>query len=164
MIDIRDATVSDIPTIQEIAENTWPAVYSSIISQDQLTYMLRLIYSNEALKKSIESSDQQFIILYENNKAQGFASFGPRRKDPFVCKLNKLYVLPENQGKGFGRQLINRVKAIIQAKDIHTLDLNVNRFNPAKSFYEKVGFKIIYEEDVPIGPYWMNDYVMRMEF
>jgi len=24
-----------------------------------------------------------------------------------------------------------------------------------------MGFTIAYEEDIPIGPYWMNDYVMR---
>jgi hypothetical protein len=37
----------------------------------------------------------------------------------------------------------------------------VNRYNNAKSFYEKMGFAIVREEDIPIGPYWMNDYVMR---
>ena len=45
----------------------------------------------------------------------------------------------------------------------HTLDLNVNRYNKAKSFYEKMGFNVAYEEDIPIGKYWMNDYVMRIE-
>ena len=42
-----------------------------------------------------------------------------------------------------------------------TLDLNVNRHNKAKNFYEKMGFQVAYEEDIPIGKYWMNDYVMR---
>jgi hypothetical protein len=45
----------------------------------------------------------------------------------------------------------------------HTLDLNVNRYNKAKSFYEKMGFAVAYEEDIPIGKYWMNDFVMRKE-
>jgi ribosomal protein S18 acetylase RimI-like enzyme len=47
---------------------------------------------------------------------------------------------------------------------MHVLDLNVNRNNQAKHFYEKIGFNVIREEDIPIGPYWMNDYVMRIEF
>jgi diamine N-acetyltransferase len=47
------------------------------------------------------------------------------------------------------------------ASNVSILDLNVNRHNPAKSFYEKIGFTVLREEDVPIGPYWMNDYVMR---
>lgn len=41
------------------------------------------------------------------------------------------------------------------------LDLNVNRYNKARFFYEKVGFVIIKEEDIPMGEYWMNDFVMR---
>ena len=42
------------------------------------------------------------------------------------------------------------------------LDLNVNRHNQAQEFYKKLGFKIIREEDVPVGQYFMNDYVMRL--
>jgi hypothetical protein len=38
----------------------------------------------------------------------------------------------------------------------------VNRYNPAKDFYGKRGFTIVYTEDIDIGGgYFMNDYVMR---
>jgi ribosomal protein S18 acetylase RimI-like enzyme len=65
---------------------------------------------------------------------------------------------------GFGRALIVDVVDRLRQRDLHMLDLNVNRFNPALHFYKKIGFRVIREEDVPIGPYWMNDYVMRLEF
>jgi ribosomal protein S18 acetylase RimI-like enzyme len=43
-----------------------------------------------------------------------------------------------------------------------TLQLNVNRNNPAKIFYEKLGFAVLNEEDIDIGNgYFMNDYVMQ---
>ena len=48
----------------------------------------------------------------------------------------------------------------IKASGGQVLELNVNRYNKALVFYEKMGFRTIREEDVPIGPYWMNDYVM----
>jgi hypothetical protein len=42
------------------------------------------------------------------------------------------------------------------------LELNVNRHNPATVFYQKMGFEIVYSEDIDIGQgFWMNDYVMR---
>jgi hypothetical protein len=42
------------------------------------------------------------------------------------------------------------------------LRLNVNRYNKAKFFYEKLGFKIIGSEDVDIGNgFYMNDFVMQ---
>jgi diamine N-acetyltransferase len=72
-------------------------------------------------------------------------------------------VLPENHGKGFGKILVDEVVRRVSLDGGQTLDLNVNRFNKAKHFYEKLGFKVIGEEDVPIGPYFMNDFVMRLE-
>ena len=59
--------------------------------------------------------------------------------------------------------MIDEVCRRVLAAGKHTLDLNVNRHNKAKSFYEKMGFTIAYEEDIPIGDYWMNDFVMRKE-
>ena len=41
------------------------------------------------------------------------------------------------------------------------LDLNVNRYTPAIAFYERRGFARQREVDVAIGPYFMNDYIMR---
>ena len=48
-------------------------------------------------------------------------------------------------------------------QSVNAADLNVNRHNPALAFYERLGFQQHREEDIPIGPYWMNDYVMRKE-
>ena len=43
-----------------------------------------------------------------------------------------------------------------------SLQLQVNRDNAAKSFYEKLGFVILKEADFDIGNgYFMRDYVME---
>ena len=43
-----------------------------------------------------------------------------------------------------------------------SLQLNVNRVNNARIFYEKLGFKVLREEDIDIGHhYFMNDFVME---
>ena len=164
MFSIRPATTEDIPHIQRIAEKTWWATYASILTGEQLGYMLNTIYSMAALEQCMSDGSQTFILLEDELGKQGFAAFGSKSKQPVVYKLHKLYVLPENHGKGYGKALIDEVKKRIAVAGKNTLDLNVNRFNPAKAFYEKLGFKIVAEEDVPVGPYWMNDFVMRLEF
>lgn len=126
--------------------------------------MLNTIYSEATLKRAMESEEQKFLLLFENHSPHGFASFGVRTEDPNIHKLHKLYVLTQDHGKGYGKKLIYEVVDQIKAKGMHVLDLNVNRFNPARSFYEKLGFRIIKEEDIPFGEFWMNDYVMRLEF
>ena len=97
----------------------------------------------------------------EDEQPVAFAAYSPREEKDDVYKLHKLYCHPVTQGKGYGKALINAVIEKALAANKHTLELNVNRYNNAKTFYEKMGFTIAYEEDIPIGPYWMNDYVMR---
>ncbi|MBA4056931.1 MAG: GNAT family N-acetyltransferase [Marivirga sp.] len=164
MIQIVNATLDDVITIQQMAEQTWWSAYSEIISQQQIRYMLDTIYGEEPLKKVMSDGSQEFILVRNDTGHQGFASFGRRKEDPDIFKLHKLYVLPGNQGKGYGIALIEEIKKRLIGQNIRTLDLNVNRYNKAKAFYEKVGFRIIREEDIAIGPYWMNDYVMRLDF
>ena|SRR5688572_12925582 len=164
MITFIDAGIPEIPTIQDIAERTWGPSYSKILSKEEIRYMVDALYNTETLRESISNKAQRYILLSDNSGAQGFAAFGRRKENPQVAKLHKIYVLPENQGKGYGRLLIEEVKRRIIHEDIRILDLNVNRYNKAKHFYEKMGFSVIAEEDVPIGPYWMNDFVMRLQF
>jgi ribosomal protein S18 acetylase RimI-like enzyme len=161
---VREGDLKDIPHIVDLAKKIWWHTYSDIISGEQIRYMLNTIYSEEVLTDAMESGTQNFLLIYEKDHPKGFASFGLRNEEPHVHKLHKIYVLPQTQGKGYGRRLIQEVIQLIKEKKMHVLDLNVNRNNQAKHFYEKMGFNVIREEDIPIGPYWMNDYVMRIEF
>jgi diamine N-acetyltransferase len=163
MLKIAQASISDIPTIRDLADKTWWPTYSSLLPKEQIAFMLKAIYSAEALQKVMEEGSQTFLLLYDQGIPQGFASYGIRPENQKVSKLYKLYVLPQNQGKGYGRLLIDEVKNRLITLNIHTLDLNVKKDNPALSFYEKLGFKIIYEEEIPFGPYTLRDYVMRIE-
>lgn len=163
MYSIRPATIDDVATIIDLAERTWWPTYSPILEKEQIAFMLGELYSVEKITSQIKNSTQSYLLLEEENKPVAFAAYSPRDGDPEIYKLHKLYCLPETQGKGYGKILINAVVRKTLDAGKHTLDLNVNRHNKAKNFYEKMGFAVAYEEDIPIGPYWMNDYVMRKE-
>lgn len=163
MYFIRPAIVNDVDRIIYLADETWKQVYAPILAKEQLDYMLDTIYSAKNLRDQIEHNKQTYLMLIEDEQAVAFAAFSLRSEDPEIYKLHKLYCLPSTQGKGYGRILLERVMEEVLKAGKHTLDLNVNRYNKAKTFYEKLGFKVIYEEDVPIGQYFMNDYVMRKE-
>ncbi len=158
---IRKATTADVETIRELAEKTWWDAYSPILEKEQIAFMLGEIYSVEKITSQVKTGAQIFLLLIENEKPVAFAAYSPREEDPEIYKLHKLYCLPETQGKGYGKILINQVAANTIEAGKHTLDLNVNRYNKAKTFYEKMGFEVAYEEDIAIGKYWMNDFVMR---
>lgn len=157
-LTIRRATPTDIPTIQHLSRVIWPVAYGAILSADQIAYMLELMYSSTSLLKQME--EHEFILCHDADEPIGFASFSHVGENVF--KLHKIYILPERQGKGVGRFMVEHILRAIQEKGGVALDLNVNRHNPARFFYERLGFEIIREEDIDIGQgYWMNDYVMR---
>ena len=81
-----------------------------------------------------------------------------------VTRLHKIYILPEAQGKGVGKVLIEKVIAIAKENQSEVISLNVNKFNQAVSFYKKIGFEIASEEDLDIGNgYLMEDYKMELK-
>ena len=158
---IKKAETADVEAILQIAHETWWPTYEPILGKEQVSYMLDELYSAGKITKQIAEEQQTFLILTEEGRPVAFAAYSPRDEDPDIYKLHKLYCLPITQGKGYGKILIDAVADKTKEAGKHTLDLNVNRYNKAKTFYEKMGFVVAYEEDIPIGPYWMNDYVMR---
>lgn len=163
MYHIREADIADVDVIIQIARETWWPTYSPILATEQISFMLGLLYSTEKIQHQLSTGEQTFILLIEDDIPVAFAGYSPREENPDIYKLHKLYCLPQTQGKGYGKIMIDEVCRRVLAAGKHTLDLNVNRYNKAKSFYEKMGFAVVYEEDIAIGEYWMNDYVMRKE-
>lgn len=157
-IEIIEVQDSEIDTIKSIAFPAWEETYIKIVSREQLDFMYNEMYSEKSLKKQF-SEGHRFFILFEDKNPAAFVSFTLIDN---VVRIPKLYVHPSHQKKGFGKILLVKVEELSKGK-YDALELNVNRFNPAKNFYERLGFKMISEIDVPIGKYFMNDYIMRKD-
>lgn len=161
MFVIRKATVKDIPLIRQLTFAIWPQTYTQLLTKEQIEYMLQLIYSETSLQKQMEIDGCTFIIIYEDNKPVAFASYSQTK--PQVWKLNKIYVLATQQGKGTGKFIINFIVEEIKQQNAKALQLQVKRDNPAQDFYKKLGFTIIETADFDIGNgYFMKDYVMEL--
>jgi ribosomal protein S18 acetylase RimI-like enzyme len=165
MLILSEATIKDFKTIQDVANKTWPATYGEILSKEQLDYMMDLIYSEESLIKQIQKQEQLFYIAYDETSVLAFIAIEHNYKNEAVTRIHKIYILPEAQGKGIGKSLIDAVQKFANENNSTSLSLNVNRFNKALAFYQKLGFEIIAEENIEIGNgYLMEDYVMEKQF
>ena len=121
--------------------------------------MLELMYSEPSLQRQMEEG-ARFIFVDDDGKSVGYASY--QEIEPGIFKLHKLYVLPSQQGKGTGRFMVDYI--IEQARQLggNTLQLQVNRKNKARDFYERIGFTVTGEFDFDIGNgFVMDDYVME---
>jgi len=157
---IRQATDSDIPAISELAEKIWWPSYRNIISDEQISFMLNDMYSAESLFEQI-SSGIEFLIVEREIIPLAFAGYSLTDPENQVFKLHKLYVLPTEQGRGTGKNLIEQVSTLAKEKGGDILELNVNRGNPAHHFYRKIGFEIYQTVDINYHHFVLNDYVMR---
>lgn len=165
MTHIREAGLSDVELIREIAHTVWPRAYGDILSAQQLDYMLDMFYSPASLTNQMTTLQHNFLIAEDiEGDPVGFASFSFHPVDKDISHLHKLYVLSEKQKLHAGRQLVNAVTEHLSTTEAKLIQLNVNRHNLAISFYRKMGFSIIREEDNDIGHgFFMNDYVMQKE-
>jgi len=75
MYTIRQATLSDLDTIIEIAEKTWWATYSPILEKEQIEFMLNKIYSVENISSQLEHGTQTYLLLIEDGKPVAFAGY-----------------------------------------------------------------------------------------
>lgn len=163
MITIRKAQRTDISAIREMAYITWPKAYETILSPAQLDYMLDMFYAPDSIARQMDQLNHVFYIAEDDHKIPvGFASFSAAPNNKKHFHLHKLYVVPDRQKSHAGRHLAERVIREVAYLGGESLQLNVNRHNPALGFYKKLGFAIIREEDNDIGRgYFMNDYVME---
>ncbi len=160
MVNIRNANIDDLIPIERLAREIWPGTYGDILSQEQLHYMLDLIYNQAVLRDQMLNQQHTFLMAELDGEPVAFAVFST--VEPGVCKLHKIYVHQKTQGRGIGKQLIDHIVGILQPLKFQILRLNVNRQNKARFFYEKLGFTIVKEEDIDIGKgYFMVDYIME---
>lgn len=162
MIAIQKNTDENFTDIRTIAQKVWPIAYGSILSREQLDYMMEMMYSVPSLKQQA-ASDREFILAIENEEAVGFASYEFNCDGTSKTKIHKIYILFNQQGKGIGKILIDYITEKAQNQQQSALVLNVNKHNVAQHFYRKLGFEITKEEVIDIGnSYVMDDYVMEM--
>jgi ribosomal protein S18 acetylase RimI-like enzyme len=156
-LNFKKATIVDIPLIRQLADRIWKQHYITIITMEQIEYMLNKMYSVESLSDQINRG-HNFTLVYDKDKAIGYISLESKNgKDYF---LHKFYIEVNDQRRGIGSSLFDSVEKGISGAT--TIELTVNRQNyKAINFYFKKGFVIKEIADFDIGNgYFMNDFVM----
>ena len=151
-----------LEVVKKLADVIWPSAYAEILSKEQLTYMLERFYNLEALQLQAMNGQQFYLVQNVQREYVGFIAY-EINSAPNNTKIHKIYVLPETQGSGVGKQLFEFVKTKALQVQQTAIFLNVNKYNKAIYFYTNLGFKIIKEEVIDIGNnYIMDDYVMEV--
>lgn len=164
-MEIRTATPKDIGLIRELARKSFPRTYRELLSAEQIAYMMDWMYSEKSLTEQM-ANGHIFRIASENGVPVGYVSV--EKQGETLFHLHRIYLLPEAQGKGFGKELFECAVAL--ARELAgsrpcRIELNVNRYNTrAVEFYKKRGMFVTFEGDMDIGDGFLRtDYIMALD-
>lgn len=156
------ANSEHISIIIDLTKKIWPVAYGEILSKAQLDYMIDKFYNETALRELIQKGHVFYLAQDDKDNYVGFVSY-EINSELNKTKIHKIYVLPETQGTGLGRQFFELVKEKAIENQQNAIFLNVNKYNNAIHFYTKLGFTKVKDELIDIGNgYVMDDYVMEV--
>lgn len=126
--EITKASVRDMTAVRDITQTTIRAVYPKYYPQGAVDFF-SAHHSDDKISADILSGSV-YLLKYEG-KFAGTVTISDNH-------INRLFVLPEYQGRGFGRALMDMAEdAIFKSFDKIELDASL----PAKKIYLNRGYK-----------------------
>jgi ribosomal protein S18 acetylase RimI-like enzyme len=160
MLDLKlsEAGENDLADIAALASLIWNQHYPEIIGQEQVDYMLQMMYSAQSLREQLLTKGHRFFLVRSGSEKIGFISL--HKENNGSWHLNKFYVNRQNTFRGAGSWAF---REIVRSLKPEKLTLTVNRANyKSINFYFKMGFKIAGLVKIDIGNgFIMDDFVME---
>ena len=122
------ASEADFAAVKAITQQTIRAVYPHYYPTGAVDFFLAH-HSNEKIMQDIRNGDV-FLLYTDSEQAAGTVTTEKN-------EINRLFVLPEYQGHGFGGALLRFAEERI-AENYDTAELSVSL--PAKAIYLKYGY------------------------
>lgn len=160
MLVVRDARPGDAEAIATVQVATWRSTYRGIIPDNFLDAMEVEPRAAQWREVIAGRAGGPFVLVLEDpvradpaGRVVGFAAAGPERTgDPeFRGELGAIYILPEYQGRGGGRQLVREVARRLLAQGMTGLLVWVLAANPYRRFYEALGGRQVRSRYIAIG-------------
>ena len=141
---IRPVTPADLAAVRKVLVATWHATYDTILGREQVEAIMAAWHSMEGLERQRLVPDSAFLLAEVSGRIVAIAFARPAADDHIV--LSQLYVLPEAQGRGIGRQLLEASLAAFPHATTVRLEVEPRNVRAVK-FYERVGFRVVDEGD-----------------
>lgn len=153
-------TAEQLQQLAELAEQIWNEYFITVISQEQIDYMLERFQSYEALQQQAKQGYQYYFIVH-HNEIVGYTAVQPAAGKLF---LSKFYLQKQSRGKGYGSAALEQLKQIAKQHQAASIWLTVNRHNDATiAMYKHKGFVVVREQAADIGNgFVMDDYIMEL--
>ena len=156
----RVRSSEQIQRIEAMAEEIWTKHYVSIITEEQIKYMLDRYQSVPSITDQIENKGYEYYIVRAEDEDVGYVA---TKTDGDQLFLSKFYIREIHRGKGYASGAVNFLVRIGEERNLRSIGLTVNCNNHgAIAVYEKKGFQPIRTQVIDIGNgFVMDDIVME---
>jgi len=141
MLEIKEATIEDVPTILHFVK--------AIAEYEKLSHLVKATEDSISATLFSKPGFAKCIIALEDLFPVGFAIYF-YNYSTFVSKpgiyLEDLYVEPQFRGKGYGKALLLEIIKIAKQNNCGRVEWSVLNWNkPAIDFYNSIGAKPLNE-------------------
>ena len=151
-LSLRPITPEDDPFLaglfastraEELAITGW--------SEEQKAAFCRMQFDAQSADYRKNYADASFDIIERDGVAAGRLLVWRSGKEILIVDIA---LLPEHRGAGIGTKLLRELQDEARAAN-KPLIIHVERFNPALRLYERLGFKIVEEQEVYLLMEWI---------
>ncbi|HKR00525.1 MAG TPA: GNAT family N-acetyltransferase [Pyrinomonadaceae bacterium] len=141
----REATVADSPAVARVHVRSWRESFAGIVPQSFLDKMSVEQRTEAFAKRFSEAFYGMYVAEAKGRGVVGFADYGEPRDDVkgYEAELFAIYLLPEYQGRGVGKELFRLITEALVKSGKNSLYLLALEVSPYRSFYEKLGGRMV---------------------
>jgi ribosomal protein S18 acetylase RimI-like enzyme len=153
MSKARQARAADAREIGRIEVDTWRETYAGMVPDRVLIGMSvnrqAALWTHELRR----GAGDVRVIEDRRGNLVGFGQCGAQRNGslPYHGEIYTLYVSPDAQGRGIGRQLLLSLFGRLIERGWTSALVWVVEANPSRFFYERMGGKLAARRTVPVG-------------
>lgn len=152
----------EVAVVAQLAAAIWREYYVSIITIEQIEYMIGKFQSISAITDQIDHQGYEYYFIHNGESVVGYMSV---REEEDKLFLSKFYISKEHRGQGYASQASAFLEQLCKDRNLSHIWLTVNRDNESSiAVYEKKGFQIVQEQIADIGNgFVMDDFIMEKE-
>ena len=150
-ITYRKASIADCPTVAKVHVRSWRESFAGLVPEtvmNQITVGKRI----KAFQERFKSDSYQMYVAESDGDVIGFVDWGSPRQEikGYEAELYAIFLLPESQGSGVGRQLFSLCVQGMAKSGMRSMYLLTFENSPYRSFYDKMGGRVIKKMDLEI--------------
>ena len=145
-IKIKECTIEDLHTLQEISYDTFNETFKHQNSPENMNAYLERAFNLKQLENELSNMSSHFFFVYFNNEVAGYLKVNTNdaqseEMGDESLEIERIYIKNQFQKHGLGKYLLNKAMEMALERNKKKIWLGVWEKNEnAIAFYKKMGF------------------------